>query len=239
LPIGARFAIPSARRASARGGNTYAISHASAALVFKKKYPRVGLWPLLIAVQAVELLWILFTYLGIEHVSTTPDRIHLDFLPYSHSIFTGVFLAALAWGFGKSVRRTYVGAAIGLAILSHIVLDIIHHEPDIALLPMAWGPRFGLNLQSIPLLDLVVEILFCVACWKLFGGSRALLIGIVIFNLLNIPLMFPRAGTGTLVAQHHALLPTLILIQVVASWLLIWWFGHTTVFSEQPSVPGG
>jgi hypothetical protein len=190
-------------------------------------------------VQAVELLWILFTYLGIEHVSTTPDQIHLDFLPYSHSIFTGVFLAALAWGFGKSVRRTYVGAAIGLAILSHIVLDLIHHEPDIALLPMAWGPRFGLNLQSIPLLDLVVEILFCVACWKFFGGSRALLIGIVIFNLLNIPLMFPRPGTGTLVAQHHALLPTLILIQVAASWLLIWWFGLTTVFSEQPSVPAG
>jgi hypothetical protein len=114
---------------------------------------------------------------------------------------------------------------------------LIHHEPDIALLPMAWGPRFGLNLQSIPLLDLVVEILFCVACWKFFGGSRALLIGIVIFNLLNIPLMFQRPGIGTLVAQHHNLLPTLILIQVLASWLLIWWFGHTTVFSEQPPVP--
>jgi hypothetical protein len=214
--------------------HTYAISHASAALAFKKKYPRVGLWPLLIAVQAVELLWIIFTYLGIEHVSTTPDKIHLDFLPYSHSIFTGLFLAALAWGFGKSVRRTYVGTAIGLAILSHIALDIIHHEPDIALLPLVWGPRIGLNLQAYPLADLIVELAFCVLCWKYFGGSRGLLIGIVIFNLLNIPLMFPRPGIGTMVAQHHSLLPTIILIQIVASWLLIWWLARQTIIPEEP-----
>src|SRR3954464_1834936 len=165
---------------------TYAISHASAALALKKKYPRVGPWPLLIAVQAVELLWVIFTYLGIEHVSTTPNKVHLDFLPYSHSIVTGLFLAGLAWGFGKSVRRTYIGTAIALAVLSHVVLDLIQHDPNIALLPMAWGPRFGLGLASYPALDFLVELAFCFGCWKFFGGSRGLLIGIVIFNLLNL-----------------------------------------------------
>jgi membrane-bound metal-dependent hydrolase YbcI (DUF457 family) len=194
----------------------------------------VGLWPLLVAAQAVELLWIIFTYLGIEHVSTTPDRVHLDFLPYSHSIFTGLFLAALAWGFGKSVRRTYVGTAIALAILSHIALDIIQHEPDIALLPMAWGPRIGLNLQAYPLANLIVELAFCILCWKYFGGSRGLLIGIVFFNLLDIPLMFPRPGIGTMIAQHRTLLPTIILLQVVAAWVLIWWLARRTIITEQP-----
>jgi hypothetical protein len=188
----------------------------------------------LIAVQAVELLWIIFTYLGIEHVRVDSDKIHLDFLPYSHSIFTGLFLAALAWGFGKSVRRTYVGTAIGLAILSHIALDIVHHEPDIALLPLAWGPRLGLNLQAYPLADLIVEIAFCILCWKYFGRSKGLLIGIVVLNVLNIPLMFPRAGMGTMIAEHRTLLPTVILIQVVASWIVVWWLAHRTVIVEEP-----
>jgi membrane-bound metal-dependent hydrolase YbcI (DUF457 family) len=213
----------------------YAITHASAALVLKRKYPRVGLWPLLISVQLVELLWVVFTYLGIEHARVTPDAIHLDFLPYSHSVFTGALLAALAWLMGKSVHRYNVGIAIALGIFSHIVLDIIHHEPNITLLPMAWGPRLGLNLQGYPLLDFIVELAFCVSCWKIFGGSRGLLIGIVIFNLINIPLMFPRPGSLTPIIEHPAVLPTLILVQILSTWVLVWWLGRRTIYLEDTS----
>lgn len=191
------------------------------------------MWPLLISVQLVELLWIIFSYLGIEHARITPDAVHLDYLPYSHSVATSLFLAALAWGMGKSVRRSAVGAAIALGILSHVVLDLIHHEPNIALLPLAWGPRFGLNLQGYPFLDFVVELAFCVACWKIFGGSRGLLIGIVIFNVLNIPLMFPRSGSLQPLVNHPMVLPTLILVQVVATWLLVWWFGRSRIVLEE------
>jgi hypothetical protein len=183
-------------------------------------------------VQLVELLWVLFNYLGIEHVRATPDAIHLDFLPYSHSVLTGILLASLALAMGRAARRTYVGAAIGLGILSHIVLDIIHHEPDIALLPVAWGPRIGFNLQGFPLLDFLVELLFCIGCWKILGGSRGLLIGIVIFNLLNIPLMFPPAGSLTPIVQHRNLLPTLILVQILATWILVWWLGKNRIYLE-------
>jgi hypothetical protein len=197
----------------------------------KRRFPRVGLWPLLISVQLVELLWIGFTYLGIERYRVTPDAIHLDFLPYSHSIGTGLLLAGIVWGMAKSVHRSNVGAAIGLGILSHILLDIIHHEPNISLLPVMWGPRFGMNLQQYPLLDFAVELLFCIACWKIFGGSRGLLIGIVVFSLTNIPLMFPRPGSLTPIVEHPFLLPTVILIQVVASWILVGWLSQRTVLS--------
>jgi len=193
----------------------------------------VGLWPLLIAVQFVELLWILFTYLGIEHSQITANAVHLDFLPYSHSVGTAVLLALLAWGFGKSGRRTYVGGAIAVGVLSHVVLDIIQHEPNIALLPIQWGPRFGLNLQGYPPLDFLVELAFCIFCWAIFRGNRALLIGIVVFNLIDIPLMFPRAGSFAPLMDHRNLLPTLILIQVVASWLVVWWFGRETLPTRQ------
>ena len=187
--------------------------------------------------QLVELLWVIFTYLGIEHFRATPDSVHLDFLPYSHSVFTGALLAALALLMGKSVHRSNVGIAIALGIFSHIVLDIIQHEPNITLLPMTWGPQLGLNLQGYPLLDFIVELAFCVACWKIFGGSRGLLIGIVIFNLINIPLMFPRPGSLTPLVEHPAVLPTLILVQIVSTWLLVWWLGRRTIYLEDKS-PG-
>ena len=187
--------------------------------------------------QLVELLWVVFTYLGIEHARVTPDAIHLDFLPYSHSVFTGALHAAIALLVGKTVHRSNVGIAIALGIFSHIVLDIIHHEPNITLLPMAWGPRLGLNLQGYPLLDFIVELGFCIGCWKIFGGSRGLLIGIVIFNLINIPLMFPRPGSLTPIIEHPAVLPTLILVQIVSTWLLVWWLGRRTIYLEDTS-PG-
>ena len=186
--------------------------------------------------QLVELLWVVFTYLGIEHARVTPDAIHLDFLPYSHSVFTGALLAAIALLVGKTVHRSNVGIAIALGIFSHIVLDIIHHEPNITLLPMAWGPRLGLNLQGYPLLDFIVELGFCIGCWKIFGGSRGLLIGIVIFNLINIPLMFPRPGSLTPIIEHPAVLPTLILVQIVSTWLLVWWLGRRTIYLEDTSL---
>jgi hypothetical protein len=214
------------------GGVTYAITHASAALALKRKFPRVGLLPLLISVQFVELLWILFTFLGIEHARITPDAIHLDFLPYSHSVTTGLVLAAITWGFGKAGRRTNVGMAIALGILSHILLDIIHHEPNIALLPMQWGPQFGLNLQVYPILDFLVELAFCLVCWAFFHGTRGLLIGIVIFNLLNIPFMFPRSQMFVPLIEHPNILPTLILVEVVATCLAVWWLGKGTILLE-------
>jgi hypothetical protein len=219
------------------GGTTYAITHASAALVLKKKYPRVGLWPLLISVQLVEVLWIVLAYLGIEHFRVTTDAVHLDFLPYSHSVGTGALLAALAWFMGKSARRSNLGVAMALGIFSHIVLDIIHHEPNIALLPMASGPRIGLNLQGYPVLDFIVELVFCIACWKIFQGSRGLLVGIIIFNLLNIPLMFTIPGSLAPIVEHPTILPTIILIQVVATWLLVWYLGKPTIFLGEP-LPG-
>jgi hypothetical protein len=178
-------------------------------------------------------LWIAFTYLGIEHFRVADDRIHLDFLPYSHSVLSGALLAALAWVMGRTARRAYVGVAIGLGIFSHIILDIIHHEPNITLLPLAWGPRLGLNLQAFPIVDFLVELAYCVVCWKIFGGSRALLIGIVALNVIfNLPLMFPSHGALAFITAHPFTLPTVILVQVVVSWAVVWWFGQDRIFLE-------
>jgi hypothetical protein len=205
----------------------YAITHASTALILKKRFPEAAIWPLLISVQAIELLWVIFVYAGIEHVVYTRDSVHLAFLPYSHSIGTGLLVGAASWAAIRLVSgKSQLALAVALGVVSHVALDLIHHERDIALLPLASSPRFGLGVVTHPAADLAVEIIYGIVCWYLFTGTKGLLAAIVIFNLLNIPTMFPRPGTGAMMAQHPAILPTVILVEIIATWIAIWFFAR-------------
>jgi hypothetical protein len=85
----------------------YAISHAATALLLKKRWPDVPLWPLLIGAQAIELLWIVLTLFGVEHFSVHQGRISLDFLPYLHSVTSALLLAVVV----AAALRTALPAA--------------------------------------------------------------------------------------------------------------------------------
>ena len=205
----------------------YAITHAATALIVKRRFPSAPMWPVLVSVQAIELLWVAFVYVGIEHVSYTPDTVHLDFLPYSHSVGSTAAVALIAWLFVRyRHNQRPVAVALVLGIASHVFLDFIHHEPDIALLPLRAGPRFGLGLSTWPAADLLVELLYGTTCWFIFGGGKGLLVALVGLNLMDIPLMFPRAGTGATLAERPSILPTIILVQIVLTWLAVWYFAR-------------
>ncbi len=84
----------------------YAINHAATALIIKKKQPAAPILLLLVSVQLVEVFWVLFNYLGWEYFTVTNGRVHLSFLPYSHSVFSGAVAALVAfavinWGYKK------------------------------------------------------------------------------------------------------------------------------------------
>jgi hypothetical protein len=216
----------------------YAISHAATALVLKRRFPEASLWPLLIAVQFVELIWIVLTYAGIEHVSVVGNTVHLDYLPYSHSVATGLLLGLVAWAaMSRSSTGRKIGLAIAIGVVSHIVLDIVHHEPDIYLLPFPWGPRLGLGLIEWPIADFLVETAYCVFCWRYFGGSIGLLGGLVFINLTNLPAMYPRVSTIETIADHPAVLTTLVLMQIVFSWIAVWWLSRRTLRARRKSAP--
>lgn len=207
----------------------YAITHATTALAIKRRWPAAGLWPVLISVQAIELLWVVFVYVGIERPEYTADAVHLNFLPYSHSIGSTVIVALGFWAYARlGLGNRSLATALAVGVMSHVVLDIIHHEPNIMLLPAAVGPRLGLNLQGVPALDFVVELLYCVACWWIFRGTIGLLVGIVLLNLMNLPLMSPRPGTGAMLGAHPAILPTVILVQILLTWTVVWVLARRT-----------
>src|SRR5712691_8582212 len=89
----------------------------------------------------------------------------------------------LVWAYVRYGRRNpTVAVALAIGVLSHVMLDIIHHEPDIALLPIAGSPRIGFGLATKPVVDLAVELVYGLTCWFLFRGSRALFAVIVAFN---------------------------------------------------------
>ena len=206
----------------------FAVDHAATALLLKRRYPTVSMVPLLISVQAMELAWVAFNYLGIERTTTEPivrsvADIHLIYMPYSHSVATGLGAALLAWvvlefGLGRPV----LGRAVGLGIASHLFLDLATHAHDIALWPGRESPKLGLGLYAAaPFIAFVVEMAYGVFCWRVYRGSRGLLIYIVIGNLANLSLLSPAIpGPEALLAGRPMMVVTVIAVQIVVTLVL-------------------
>ena len=208
----------------------FAINHAAAALLVKRRYPDVSLVAILIAVQAMELLWVVLNYAGVERTTTEPvvryvGDIHLTDMPFSHSVATMLGAAALAWSIGAVAGRPRLGAAVALGVASHLVLDLATHDRDIALVPLLSGPEYGTQLYGLfPLGAFVLELGFGVLCWWVYGGGPALLAVVVVFNLANVSLFFPAVpGLEQWLAGRSTLLTTVILAQILVTLWAVWW----------------
>jgi len=207
----------------------FAIDHAATALLVKRRYPSVPLAPLLISVQAMELAWVALNYLGIERTTTgatvrSVADIHLAYIPYSHSVGTAVVAALLAWliiekGFG----RPALGRAIGLGIVSHLILDLATHGHDIVLWPGWATPKLGLGLyETAPLAAFFVEMIYGIFCWYVYRGGPGLFALITIGNLANLSFLSPAIpGPEQYFAGRPMFLVTVIFAQIVVTLVLV------------------
>ena len=206
----------------------YAINHAATSLLLKKDRPNVPILPLLISTQVVELFWIAFNYLGIEHFSVLNGKIHLDFLPYSHSIFSSLLLSLISYGVVRwIIKNKPLALPFALGVLSHVALDILFHEKDIRLSPFSETPVFGLGIISFPFLNFMLEFLYGILCWWYFKGNNRLLAAIVIFNILDLPVMLASGKSLDIFITYPAILPTFILLQILISWYVVAKFSKT------------
>lgn len=201
----------------------YAINHAATALLIKKKQPAAPILLLLISVQLVEILWVLFNYIGWEYFSISEGKVHLDFLPYSHSIFSGVVAALISfaiinWGY----RNRNLAIAFSIGVISHVLIDLVFHEKDIQLSPFSNKPVWGFGIIDFPFLNFVIEFAYGIFCWWIFKGSQKLLWVIIIFNLIDLPIMLASGNSLQPFANHPFLLPTTILFQIVITWYFVW-----------------
>jgi hypothetical protein len=156
----------------------FAINHAATALIIKKEFIHVPIVWLLISVQFMEILWVILNFLGIERTTTEKEvryvgDIHLSFMPFSHSILTMIGVALLAWlVLGKGLDLPGAGIAVGIGVLSHLILDLITHSKDMVIAPLMKSPKFGLGLYAKhPIVAFILEIGYGIVCWWIYKGS--------------------------------------------------------------------
>ena len=203
----------------------FAINHAATALIIKKIFKDVPIIWILLSVQLVELLWVLLNYLGIEKTTTEKEvkyvgDVHLSYMPYSHSIISMLGIAIIAWLIlSKGFDLNDIGLAVGIGILSHLLLDLITHGRDISMAPFINNPKFGFGLYSkLPVPAFFLEIGYGVACWWIYGGSYTLLALILLFNLANLSMFFTAIpGIEKRMANRPLLITTVIFVQIMVT----------------------
>jgi hypothetical protein len=221
----------------------FAVDHSATALLIKRRFPSVSMTPLLVSVQAMELAWVALNYLGVEHTTTAATvrsvaDIHLAYIPYSHSVATVTAAALVAWwSIERGLGRRALGRAVAIGIVSHLVLDIATHAPDIALWPGSPFRQLGLGLYGgAPAVAFVVELLYGVLCWWIYRGSGALLAVVVAGNLANTSFFFASIpGPEQFLAGHPMLIVTLIFGQIVTMLVLVGLFSSKP--TELPTMP--
>ena len=217
-----------ANQACKEGVVMFAINHAATGLIIKKIYPDVSMPIILVSVQLIEILWVALNLLGVEK-TTTEDRVesvsdvHLEYMPFSHSVVSTVVLAAGAWiiivlGF----KAVDVGTAVALGICSHLVLDLISHARDIAIAPIPDSKKIGVGLYEKPTIAFVFETIYGIFCWWLYGGSTVLLWIIVLFNLANASFFIKAIpGPEAFLAHRPMWIATVVALQIVVTAVLV------------------
>jgi hypothetical protein len=153
------------------------VGHFALGLAAKRAAPRVSLGVLFLAAQLADVLWPVFVAAGLETVRIAPGITvvtPLDFVsyPYSHSFAALVVWAAALGGVCAAIvrgPRTFL--VVGGLVLSHWLLDVVSHRPDMPLYP--GGATYGLSLWNSLTATLVVELaLFGAGVWLYVSATR-------------------------------------------------------------------
>ncbi|MGI9259679.1 MAG: hypothetical protein ACR2QQ_12660 [Gammaproteobacteria bacterium] len=204
------------------------IGHFALAFGAKKFAPNASLGILFLACQFADLLWPNLVLLGVEQLEIDPGNTlmtPLNFLhyPFSHSLVSLLLWAALLAGSYALLAKTgaRVATVVGLLVVSHWVLDVITHRPD---MPIALGEsaRIGFGLWNAPLIAVALELaLMAAGVWLYLAQTTAKdrigtigLWSLVIFLLIvyTANLLGPPPPSATAVAWSAQ-----------AMWLIVAW----------------
>lgn len=140
------------------------IGHFAVGLLSKKNEKLPSLAMMFLAVQLLDLIWPILVLFGIETLTIDPGNTKLthlsfDYYPYSHSLL-GAFVWSLLLGtcyflFSKNRRGSVLLAGL---VMSHWVLDLITHRPDLPLSPFS-ETKLGLGLWNYPVVEIMLEVL--------------------------------------------------------------------------------
>ncbi len=139
------------------------IGHFAVGLGLKRFAPRVSLGTLFLAAQFIDLLWPSLLLLGLERVEIAPGITQVTPLDFTHYPISHSLLAVIGWALLFALvyfflsRSHRAAIAIAAAVLSHWLLDLLTHRPDLPLYP-GNSPHFGFGLWNSLAATLAVEI---------------------------------------------------------------------------------
>ena len=203
------------------------IGHFGVGLAAKRIDSRPSLGTLFIASQFLDLLWPIFLLVGLEKVKIEPGNtaftpLNFTYYPFSHG-FLSVFLLSIIFGAVYFILKRNLKSSVllGSLVLSHWILDLIVHRPDLPLIP--WSHvKVGLGLWNSVILTLIVEgFIFIAGAYLYIKTTKAenkkgsiglwsLIIFLVIVYLMNVFGPPPPS-------------PDAIAIVGLSQWLLIIW----------------
>ena len=188
---------------------------------------------LFVAGQLVDWGFFALLLTGAEKMRVVPgitamNPMDLYHMPYTHSLVGSAVwalgFAALIW----LVRRDLVSAGIaGAVVLSHWLLDLLVHRPDLTL--AGSPPKLGLGLWNHPAIEMPLELLLTFgALWVFLSRTRgpalpAIMLAVVLLALQAVNWFGPVAsevtpGTSYLAFSAYGL-----------ATLAAWWLGKTRV----------
>jgi hypothetical protein len=223
------------------------LGHFAVGFAAKRVAPRASLGWLVMAPILPDLLWPFFLLAGWERVRIDPGNtaftpLAFDAYPWSHSLEMSCVWAALLAGTYLGLSRARRGDAarggarwdvrgawvIALAVVSHWLLDVVTHRPDMPV-TVSGTARLGLGLwNSIPATMVVEGLMFAAGVGAYASmtrpvdraGAWALNALVVLLALLYASLVFSPPPPGV----------SAIAYSDMAAWLLplwAWWIdGH-------------
>jgi hypothetical protein len=191
--------------------------HYAVALAAKRWAPKAPLGALFLAVQGVDLLFVGFVLVGLEHLRLIPgftasNAWDLYDIPYSHSLVATVgWSLATALGVWLWQKDRAVTLAVALCVFSHFWLDLPMHVKD---LPVAGNDTvklgFGLwnNLPVALALETAVVAAGLLLHWRhtrdtrprflAFAGTLlALTLALPFLPVMGGPALYALQGLAT------------------------------------------
>jgi len=188
------------------------IGHYGVAFIVKKKASDIPLWLLFASVQLLDIIAFTLVLLGIEKASYVPNanpflRNLLD-LPYSHSLSGALLISAIVFVIFWAMNKKTWAWILGLCVLSHWIIDLIVHTPDLSL--FFGNIKVGLGLWYYPILTYIIEIVFVFSGWLLLKKN--------IYSYLLLILMVGTfsgmvfAEEPSIFREHYVLRTSIVLI---------------------------
>ena len=166
--------------------------------------PRLG--TMFVAAQLVDWGFFALALVGVERMRIDPSAsvmvpFDLYHMPYTHSLIgAGLWAAACLGVVAIHQRNLQVGVLAGLVVMSHWLLDLLVHVPDLTL--DGTPPKFGLGLWNYPWVAMPLELALTVGAFLFYlrrtrgPAGPPIMLGVVMLLLQAVNWFAPHPAAA-------------------------------------------